>query len=435
MEEESFRTDSPTVQKSNLKLFFTIALSKKWTVKTCDIKCAFLQGEKLERDVFVRPPKERRVNGVLWKMETSVYGLQDASRGFYLELSNTLKGLSCVQSQYDSALYYWYDENGKLEGMLATHVDDIIHGSGSPRFEKSVMDPLRNKFQVGSEETAEFRYVGMKIEQFQSVIKVSQEHYLDSVEVPDVPQGKDEDNMNEEGQEIYRGVVGKIGWLGTLSRPDLAFDHVSLSTKLGCASIGDMKYAVKTLKKLKMHAGEMIIQDLGDIKDWIVEGYGDAGFKSLPGKVNSCGGKVVIVRNRKSNKASVLSWRSKKLKRVVSSSTAAETLAMVETISDMIYTKAILEEIIESKIKIPMYVYTDSKNLWKSLHSTALVEDPRLRIDVAIIKESLEKGEIDQVIKVDSKNMIADSLTKKGASAKKLMELLKTGILKTKEEE
>ena len=435
MEVGSFRTDSPTIQKSNLKLFFTIALSKKWTVKTCDIKCAFLQGEKLERDVFVRPPKERRVNGVIWKMETSVYGLQDASRGFYLELSNTLKGLNCVQSKYDSALYYWYDENGKLEGMLATHVDDIIHGSGSPRFEKRVMDPLRNKFQVGSEETAEFRYVGMKIEQFRSVIKISQEHYLASVEVPDVPLGKDEDIMTEEGQEIYRGVVGKIGWLGTLSRPDLAFDHVSLSTKLGCASIGDMKYAVKTLKKLKMHTGEMIIQDLGDIEDWSVEGYGDAGFRSLPEKVNSCGGKVVILRNRKSNKASVLSWRSKKLKRVVSSSTAAETLAMVETISDMMYTKAILEEIMKSEreIKIPLYVYTDSKNLWKCLHSTALVEDPRLRIDVAIIKESLEKGEIDQVIKIDSKNMIADSLTKKGASAKKLMELLKTGIFKPEE--
>ena len=128
-----------------------------------------------------------------------------------------------------------------------------------------------------------------------------------------------------------------------------------------------MKYAVKTMKKLKMHTGEMIIQDLGDIKDWTVEGYGDAGFRSLPGKVNSCGGKVVILRNSKSNKASVLSWRSKKLKRVVSSSTAAETLAMVETISDMIYTKAILEEIIKSEceIKIPMYVYvyTDSRNL------------------------------------------------------------------------
>ena len=120
---------------------------------------------------------------------------------------------------------------------------------------------------------------------------------------------------------------------------------------------------------------------------------------------------------------------------MVSSSTAAETLAMVETISDMMYTKAILEEIMKSEreIKIPLYVYTDSKNLWKCLHSTALVEDPRLRIDVAIIKESLEKGEIDQVIKIDSKNMIADSLTKKGASAKKLMELLKTGIFKPEE--
>ena len=77
------------------------------------------------------------------------------------------------------------------------------------------------------------------------------------------------------------------------------------------------------------------------------------------------------------------------------SSTAAETLSMTETISEMIYVKAILKEMFKDETKvsrIPMRVYTDSKNLWRSVHSTTLVEDPRLRIDIAIIKDALGTG-------------------------------------------
>ena len=61
---DEIKTDSPTVRKVNVKLFYMIAASRNWSVKTADIKAAFLQGAPLERDVYVRPPKDRWVNGV-----------------------------------------------------------------------------------------------------------------------------------------------------------------------------------------------------------------------------------------------------------------------------------------------------------------------------------------------------------------------------------
>ena len=67
-EKEDLRTDSPTIHKINIELFFLIAVSKGWKIKTSDVKCAFLQGTDLDRDVYVRPPLERRTNGVIWKM-------------------------------------------------------------------------------------------------------------------------------------------------------------------------------------------------------------------------------------------------------------------------------------------------------------------------------------------------------------------------------
>ena len=118
-EEQNLRTDSPTIHKINIKLFFLVAAAKGWKIKTSDVKCAFLQGTDLDRDVYVRPPKERRVKGVIWKMvKRTAYGFTDASRGFYLELSKTLVSLGCKQSKLDRALYMWYSDDGQFSTIF-----------------------------------------------------------------------------------------------------------------------------------------------------------------------------------------------------------------------------------------------------------------------------------------------------------------------------
>ena len=76
---DGIRTDSPTVMKGNIKILLTLAAMKNWKIKTSDVTAAFLQTNDLERDVFVLPPRERRIPGVLWKLRKPVYGLADAS--------------------------------------------------------------------------------------------------------------------------------------------------------------------------------------------------------------------------------------------------------------------------------------------------------------------------------------------------------------------
>ena len=44
-----------------------------------DIKSAFLQGKSIQRDVFIKPPKEANTNK-LWKLKTTVYGLCEKKR-------------------------------------------------------------------------------------------------------------------------------------------------------------------------------------------------------------------------------------------------------------------------------------------------------------------------------------------------------------------
>ena len=78
----SRRTDSPTCSKEALRITFAIIASSNWTCKSMDIKRAFLQGKALDREIFIKPPKEANTNK-LWRLNKCVYGLNEASRYWY----------------------------------------------------------------------------------------------------------------------------------------------------------------------------------------------------------------------------------------------------------------------------------------------------------------------------------------------------------------
>ena len=116
------------------------------------------------------------------------------------------------------------------------------------------------------------------------------------------------------------------------------------------------------------------------------------------------------------------------LKRKVISSLAGEALAMAGTIGEIVYTKAILSQILGRRMdQVPVIIVTDSKNLEEAVHSTKLVEDPWLIPDIAIIKEAMEQGTVAEVKRVSSEEMLANCLTKQGASAEGLLTVMMKG--------
>ena len=127
--------------------------------------------------------------------------------------------------------------------------------------------------------------MGMQVKQKTDGVVINQDHYIETMELPDhicsescdTEKNKDDGGlMCEEGQSDFRGVVGKIGWLADDSRPDVVFDHITPSAKVGQASIEDMK-------KLRGETTEINFPVLGGVENLKIEGWGDAGYKSLPG--------------------------------------------------------------------------------------------------------------------------------------------------------
>ena len=85
--QEQFKpqSDAPTILRDSLKTVLTLAANEKHHIASVDITGAFLQGEQLDREVFVKPPPDivKDRPGYIWKLKKCLYGLSDASRNFY----------------------------------------------------------------------------------------------------------------------------------------------------------------------------------------------------------------------------------------------------------------------------------------------------------------------------------------------------------------
>ena len=430
---DQFRKDSPTIRKSNIKVLLSIAAMNGWKIKSSDVTAAFLQSVPIERDVYVLPPKERRVPGMLWKLKKPCYGLADASRGFYLSFSGEVKDLGCSGSHLDPAMFILKEEDDKVHGMMVSHVDDVLH-AGDDVFETSVMKPLKETFQFGSEDQLEFRYVGMKIEQTSDAIVVDYVHYINNLEVPDSESQKtlvDSNLLDADGQSEFRSLVAKLNTIAYQCRPDIVFGVKILNSKVGKATLEDFKEGQRKMRKVKILPMKLVFPKLGNIEELFLLGHGDAAIKSMPDKTTSVGGHVIMLCNERTQQVCVLNWRSKKIRRVVNSSLAGEALATADTIGELVYQKAILVFIFGENMKdLPVIAATDSQNLHTAVQGTSLIEDAWTIPDIACIKEAVEKKVINDLLKVRGEDMLANCLTKKGAGGAKLMEVLRTGKYK-----
>ena len=145
-ETQEFRTDSPCCTTTGIRTALAVLTTNNWHLKAADAKTAFLQGKKIEREVYIRPPEEAATNKV-WKLQKCAYGLGDASRYWYLRVKEELINVGGNVSSIDPGIFYG-KENNELIGILVCHVDDIVYG-GTTMFENSVIQKLKQIFKFG----------------------------------------------------------------------------------------------------------------------------------------------------------------------------------------------------------------------------------------------------------------------------------------------
>ena len=415
---ESLRKDSPTCSKEAVRLALSFASSNQWDSHTIDVKAAYLQGNDIQREVYLKPPAEY-ANGKLWRLKKTVYGLCDAARAWYLRVKDELLKLNVIMSTLDSALFSWCN-NGKVDGIICVYVDDFLW-AGTGVFEREVINKLSNMFLIGTSATKSFKYIGLNIKSCVSGdITVDQFQYASSLKPITISRQRASiktSELSDTEDTEYRALIGQLNWIATHTRPDIAFDVCELSVLCNNATVADILRLNKVISRVTTDNVKLYFPKMKPIEECSIECFSDASFANLAG-CGSQGGFIIFLRDQTGARCPIY-WQTKKIRRVVKSTLSAEALALLDCAEAAVYIVNILYEITMCA-KLKIYCYVDNKSLVDVLYMSKRVEDQRLRIDIAVLQSMLERNEISKVSWVCTSQQLADCLTKRGASTEKL---------------
>ena len=381
---------------------------KKWTCYSLDVKTAYLQGDEIQREVYLKLRSEGEWNG-LWRLKKTVYGLKDAAKAWYGKVVKVVEELGGVRSRLEPNIFYWRREN-RINGILCTHVDDFCYG-GTESFLKETIGRLRGKLKVGEQESKRFKYIGVNVEQRDNVISMNQWGYINSIKEPEARRFKGNRVLNAKELTEYRSLVGQLNWVSLHTMPEVSFNVSELSKAFKGGTTQDMRKLIKVVRKVKHIMGEIVLCELEE-ENLCWEAYADASFGNIEDGHTQLG---YIISLTDGKRRCPIWWKSRKSRRVAKSTIEAESLSVGEVIEGVVYFNKLWEEIVgENRLKA--VVKTDSRTLMTAIKSSTGVSGKRLKMEIAAIRETIECGEIQEVQWVTGKKQIADVLTKAGVS-------------------
>lgn len=418
---------SPTCSRESLRVILAIIAGKFWKIHAMDIKTAFLQGEQIERDVYLKPPKEANCLMKLWHLKKCVYGLSDASLNWYNRVSNVLLKLGATISKLDRAIFLWHKDS-KLIGIMAIHVDDFLW-SGNESFKNIVVEGLRKEFNVGKEECGMFKYLGLNLCQNElGNIRFNQNDYINSISKISIDRSLEKNEpLNAKEKTILRSKIGQLLWISGQTRPDIAFDVSCLASAINGASAQNLLEANRIVTKVK--STDLTLNFFRLKEPLSIVMYSDASFGNLPDG-GSQGGQIILLVGV-DGRCIPLIWQSKKLRRIARSTFAAELMSLAEGIDMAIYVSQLFSNIEfgNTDRTYPIKCIIDNKDLYESIMSNKPTTEKRLRLEISSIRELLKEKVISNFKWIESSFQLADALTKKGVSPHSLLNQLNCGKL------
>ena len=384
-EEDSsnLKTDSPTCNREFLKLVFEVASIMSWQLQSIDISAAFLQGNPIERDIFLRPPRDIFPKSEFWHLKRCIYGLNDAPRSWYERVKEVLLQLGGIISDYDSACYLWHNSDNSLCGILVSHVDDFAF-CGDQNFQTKVIGGLVKRFRISTHDFNSFKYVGLDIFQSVNGIQVDQDAYIDTIKPINISQSRSmmkNDELSLEERDDLKRLTGQMIWVTSQTRPDLSFETCIMSNIGKNPKVNMLHVANKALSKLKRNRVKLHFPSLGDYKKLSVIAYSDATYASMDDG-SSQGGHIVFVKGENGRVAPII-WQSKRLDRVTKSPLASEALSLGEAADAGFLVSTLVQEIFRLPALPKVICYTDNRSLTDTLVTTRLIKDKRLGVDVS----------------------------------------------------
>ncbi len=473
---DSLQTYSPMPSTESITLFFQTCLNLDLKVSLTDISNAFCQSNKLDRPdgpLFVKPCSGLNIpEDSLIELVVPVYGLNDAPIRWHHTLLQFFEELGFKRSLLEPC---WLTKRvgGKLTAQVLIEVDDINIGATAEE-ELAIKEKLEKKFKFGKWESGEADFAGRHVKFLEDRVCMDQEKYILEKLIPyKLPRGRLSDKtalLIDDDFEAHRSLLYRVNWVAHQTRPEVAGVVSLLSSRLKQATIHDLCCLNKAVQHLRSTAQQSLtLHKFRNDKMVFIAASDAGGVDSVPIRPDDSqvtdtvqGAWVIMGAERmpsasRKTKVSILSWRSAKLKRRVSSTLAGEALAFSQSLGEMEWLQIMFRDVcfgdvcrkdwqssllpfigllredclLKGQLQSSCAV-TDAKSLYDAVQkqNTTSRQDRRTSVELAIITETMNRSQA-SLRWTPHPRMIADALTKDDLARSNgaLEELLRTGLL------
>jgi hypothetical protein len=406
---------APVARHATLRALLAHAAVEDLELQQIDVKTAFLNGP-LKEDIYMDQPEgyDFGSNKVL-KLNKALYGLKQAARAWNDRLVEVLTNNGLKVSIADASLFILECENRR--NFLLVYVDDGLIAAHAEDVEK-IMHALE-AFDIRKLGNVKwFLSIEVVRDRAKKTVLISQSKYahqvLEKMGMADcspkttpmevnVKLSKFGDDLMEDPSK-YAEAIGMLMYLATCTRPDISFTVGCLARFISAPRQEHWRRVQAMLRYLKKTVQYGLLYG-GTSDDMALKGYSDSDFAADPDRRRSTGGYVFIYAK------GAISWSSKLLTTVASSTMEAEYMAAAWAVKEALWLRKLMTSL--SQVSgVQLMILVDNQS------ALALMRNPcnharAKHIDVGhhFIRERIMRGEV-AVQYCPTDQMLADGMTK-----------------------
>ena len=445
------KTQAPTISSNGRFIVLQLIASHGFKMQLGDVTGAFLEADNMHRSegkLYMAMPTTYPLPGYdkdqLFEVIRPIYGLNDSPQNWFNKYRQTVKEQGRLQSKLGPCVFFLWQEEC-LVGVMGVHVDDVVIGGEGPLFDKK-LQLLRSAFPFRKWQERRGTFCGSMLQQnpTSGEISVSQREFIDKMQKPKL-RTKDPITMEVNDEEVtsLKSCLGAALWLARETRPDLSIQVSQGQQLMPRPTLGEAKAVGNVVRRAKQYQElEWTILPI-PVKKLRLCLHTDAAFGNAKGKGTQAGYIVGVTNDQlqqgQQSPWAPAAWRSYRLKRVVGSTFAGETQALMDGLGHAEWIGCHLAEGIFQNFSLQdrgrflkqfeFQAIVDCKSVYDHLQqyaSPGSVSDKRVAIDLVIIRETLQR--IHGVIRwCPTWLQLADALTKESPEA---MDLLRGALMK-----
>ncbi|XP_041999807.1 uncharacterized protein LOC121749289 [Salvia splendens] len=266
-----FDTFSPVAKLTTIKFILALAAIHGWSLYHLDINNAFLYGD-LKEEIYMNIPPGLLGEGgtpngprMVCKLNKSLYGLKQASRQWYLKLTEVLAKFGLQQSASDHSFFLKNEDS--VFFAVVVYVDDLMAVTNKPEVMKSFKEFLSQFFKFKDLGHPKY-FLGLEIARSDQGIMVSQRKYAMAlirdagllgckpsfVHMDPTKRLQQEAGDAMEDSSKYRRQIGRLLCL-CITRPDITFVVHNLSQYVSRPCVEHWEASERILRYLKATPG------------------------------------------------------------------------------------------------------------------------------------------------------------------------------------